>query len=194
MHTKVSLRRRLAAQRRALSAATILQKSAAIVEHVMGLSAFRASQTLMVYLALAQEVQTWRLIETARQQHKRIVVPVVARDTLVAVELPQDEAHLQPGMYGILEPCCKKAIVPPEEIDFVLVPGLAFDRQGGRLGFGRGYYDRFLCQFPATTRYCGLAFSIQIISYVPRRPYDVCMHYVATEEGIICCPVDSAAI
>jgi 5-formyltetrahydrofolate cyclo-ligase len=194
MHTKVSLRRCLAAQRRALSVATILQKSAAITEHVMGLSAFRASQTLMAYLALAQEVQTWRLIETARQQHKRIVVPVVARDTLVAVELPQDEAQLQPGMHGILEPCCKKAIVPPEEIDFVLVPGLAFDRQGGRLGFGRGYYDRFLCQFPVTARYCGLAFSIQIVSYVPRQPYDVCMHYVATEEGIICCPVDSAAI
>jgi 5-formyltetrahydrofolate cyclo-ligase len=194
MHTKVSLRRRLAAQRRALSAATILQKSAAIAEHVVGLSAFRASQTLMVYLALAQEVQTWRLIETARQQHKRIVVPVVARNTLVAVELPQDEAQLQPGMYGILEPCCKKPNVPPEEIDFVLVPGLAFDRQGGRVGFGRGYYDRFLCQFPATARYCGLAFSIQIVSYVPRRPDDVCMHYVATEEGIICCPADSAAI
>jgi 5-formyltetrahydrofolate cyclo-ligase len=194
MHTKVSLRRRLAAQRRALSAVTIRQQSAAIAEHVMDLSAFRASQTLMAYLALAQEVQTWPLIEAARQQHKRIVVPVVARDTLVAVELPQDEAQLQPGRYGILEPCCKQAIVPSEEIDFVLVPGLAFDRQGGRVGFGRGYYDRFLCQLPAPARFCGLAFSIQIVACVPRRPYDICMHYVATEEGIICCPVDSAAI
>jgi 5-formyltetrahydrofolate cyclo-ligase len=194
MHTKVSLRRRLAAQRRALSEATVLQKSRAIVEHVMGLSAFRTSQTIMTYLALPHEVQTWRLIEVARQQRKRIVVPVIEGKTLVAVELPREEAQLQPGTYGILEPCCKKVLGRPEEIDFVLVPGLAFDRQGWRIGFGRGYYDRFLGQLPGIARYCGLAFSIQIVSYVPRMPYDVCMHYVATEEGIIVCPANSAAV
>jgi 5-formyltetrahydrofolate cyclo-ligase len=159
----------------------------------MSLPAFYTSQTLMAYLALAQEVQTWCLIEAARQQHKRIVVPVVEENTIVAVELPIDTAQLQRGAYGILEPRCKQVAICPEEIDFVLVPGLAFDRQGGRVGFGRGYYDRFLCQLPVTARYCGLAFNIQVVSHIPRMPYDICMHYVATEEGIIHCLADSAA-
>jgi 5-formyltetrahydrofolate cyclo-ligase len=193
MDTKACLRRRFAAQRGALSETTILQKSATIAGHVMSLPAFYTSQTLMAYLALAQEVQTRCLIEAARQQHKRIVVPVVARNTLLAVELPMDTAQLQRGAYGIFEPRGAQAVVCPEEIDFVLVPGLAFDRQGGRVGFGRGYYDRFLCQLPVTARYCGLAFTMQVVPHVPRLPYDICMHYVATEEEIIYCLPESAA-
>jgi 5-formyltetrahydrofolate cyclo-ligase len=187
MTTKTCLRRHVVAQRAALTASDVLQKSAAIAEHVMALAPFCASKTLMVYLALAQEVQTWRLIEYARQQRKRVAVPVVQGSTLVAVELPTEAAQLQRGAYGILEPRCPRTIVHPKDIDCVLVPGLAFDRQGGRVGFGRGYYDRFLCQFPVTARYCGLAFRVQIVSHVPRMPYDVCMHYVVTEEGIISC-------
>lgn len=187
MTTKTCLRRRVVSLRAALSASAILQKSAAIAEHVMVLAPFRRSQTCMVYLALAQEVQTWRLIEHARQQRKRVVVPVVRGSTLVAVELPTDEAQLQRRAYGILEPRCTGTVVSPADIDFVLVPGLAFDRQGGRVGFGRGYYDRFLCQLPATTHYCGLAFHLQLVSCVPRMPYDVCMHYVVTEAESIAC-------
>jgi 5-formyltetrahydrofolate cyclo-ligase len=187
MITKTCLRRHVAAQRAALSASAILQKSAAIAEHVMALAPFCNSQTPMVYLALAQEVQTWRLIEYARQQRKRVAVPVVRGGTLVAVELPTEAAQLHRGAYGILEPQCPTTVVHPEDIDCVLVPGLAFDRQGGRVGFGRGYYDRFLGQLPATARYCGLAFRLQIVSHVPQMPYDICMHYVVTEEGIISC-------
>jgi 5-formyltetrahydrofolate cyclo-ligase len=159
----------------------------------MGLEAFRVSQTVMAYLALAQEVQTWRLIERSRQQQKRIVVPVIMGTALVAVELPRDTAQLRRGAYGILEPCCKEASVRPEEIDFVLVPGLGFDRQGGRVGFGKGYYDRFLGQLSVTARYCGLAFSMQMVSHVPCMPYDVRMHYVATEDEIIFCVSEAAA-
>jgi 5-formyltetrahydrofolate cyclo-ligase len=160
----------------------------------MGLAPFRTSQILMVYLPLAQEVQTWRLIKEARRQHKRIVVPVVVENALVAVELPTDETQLQRGAYGILEPCGKRVVVHPVDIDFVVVPGVAFDLRGGRVGFGRGYYDKFLCQVSGTTRYCGLAFSVQVISHVPRMPYDVCMHYVATEEGVLACFSDPSAI
>jgi 5-formyltetrahydrofolate cyclo-ligase len=187
MTTKTYLRQHAISQRATLSASDIQQKSAAVAEHVMALEPFRLSQTLMVYLALAQEVQTWRLIEYARQQRKRVAVPVVRGSALVAVDLPTDAAQLQRGAYGILEPRCPRAVVHPEGIDCVLVPGLAFDRQGGRVGFGRGYYDRFLCQLPATARYCGLAFRLQLVSYVPRMPYDVCMHYVVTEEESISC-------
>lgn len=193
MKTKVCLRRCMIARRAALSVAARRQKSATIARHVTGLAPFRASQTVMVYLALAQEVQTWRLIVEARRQHKRIVVPAVTEDALMAVVLPTDTTQLRRGAYGILEPCANRVVVPPADIDFVVVPGVAFDRQGGRVGFGKGYYDRFLYQVAATARYCGLAFSAQVVSQVPRMPYDVCMHYVATEEGVVACFSDPSA-
>ena len=79
-----------------------------------------------------------------------------------------------------------------EEIQYVAVPGIAFDRCGGRLGFGKGYYDRFLAQLPATTYTCGLAFCIQMVPCVPWLPHDIRMHGVVTEQGLIPCNKDSA--
>jgi 5-formyltetrahydrofolate cyclo-ligase len=190
MKAKVSLRQRLLALRAALTASEIQQKSTAIAARVCAMPAFSASQTIMAYLALPQEVQTVRLIEEARRRDKRVAVPVVQGATLIAVALPPEKSQLQRGPYGILEPCDKTAIVHPDEIDYVFVPGLAFDRRGGRLGFGMGYYDSFLRQLP-TTHYCGLAFSIQIVPCVPRLPHDVCMPCVVTEQEIISCTDNS---
>jgi 5-formyltetrahydrofolate cyclo-ligase len=187
MNTKTALRQRLLVQRATLTALEVYHKSVAITVHVCAMPAFRASQTVMVYMALAQEVQTGHIIEEARRQHKRIAVPVIQGPTLVAVELPPDEAALRRGPYGILEPVCTTAIVRPADIACVLVPGVAFDQRGGRLGFGYGYYDRFLAQLPPTACYCGLAFGIQLLPCVPRRPHDICMHWIVTEQGAIPC-------
>ena len=68
-----------------------------------------------------------------------------------------------------------------------MVPGIAFDRRGRRLGFGKGYYDRFLCRLPATTHVCGLAFSLQIVHHVPDMPHDVRMQSLVTEQGVLIC-------
>jgi 5-formyltetrahydrofolate cyclo-ligase len=141
----------------------------------------------MVYLALPQEVQTADMIAVARSQRKRVVVPVINGVTLLAVELPLAVAQLRRGPFGILEPRSRTAAVRPEKIDFIVVPGLAFDRQGGRLGFGKGYYDRFLSQLPATTSVCGVAFSLQIMPYVPQLSHDFCMPCIVTEQEIIPC-------
>ena len=187
MNVKADLRRRLLAQRAALTALEVYHKSVAITAHVCAMPIFRASHTVMVYMALTQEVQTGLIIEEARRQHKRIAVPMIKGPTLVAVEFPPDGTQLRPGPYGILEPDCTTAMVRPENIPCVLVPGVAFDRRGGRLGFGHGYYDRFLSQFPTPTCYCGLAFDIQILPCVPRWPHDACMHWIVTEQGAMPC-------
>jgi 5-formyltetrahydrofolate cyclo-ligase len=113
-------------------------------------------------------------------------VPAINGVTLLAVELPLDAAQLRRGPFGILEPRSRTA-VRPEEIDFIVVPGLAFDRQGGRLGFGKGYYDRFLSQVPAATSVCGVAFGLQIVPYVPQLSHDFCMSWIVTEQEIISC-------
>ena len=141
----------------------------------------------MVYMSLPQEVQTTRIIAQARLWQQRIAVPVVHGDHLVAVELPDDPAQLRRGRFGILEPSGTQVVIPPEEIGYIMVPGVAFDYRGGRLGFGKGYYDRFLGRLPVTTYRCGLAFGIQMVPYVPQTSHDICMHGIVTEQGFIPC-------
>ena len=187
MLAKAELRRHLLVQRARLTPADIEQKSAVIAAYACALLAFCVRPTVMVYMALPQEVQTTRIIVQARVWQKRIAVPVVQGDSLAAVELPDDPAQLRRGRFGILEPLEAQAVIPPEEIGYVMVPGVAFDYRGGRLGFGKGYYDRFLSRLPATTYRCGLAFGIQVVPCVPQTAHDVCMHGIVTEQGFIPC-------
>jgi len=141
----------------------------------------------MVYLALPQEVQTGDIIAQARQWQKRVVVPVVRGQQLRAVELSDDPTQLRRGPFGILEPCDPECVVDPQDIGCIVVPGVAFDAQGRRLGFGKGYYDRFLGQVPTTTYRCGVAFCIQIVPCVPQTAHDISMHDIITEQGHIPC-------
>jgi 5-formyltetrahydrofolate cyclo-ligase len=192
IHAKARLRECLLSKRRALTEPEIQQKSAVIAAQVCAMATFCASQTVMVYMALAQEVQTALIIEEALRQCKRVAVPVVRGLTLIAVECPREKAQFRCGPYGILEPRRTSSVIRPEEIQYVVVPGLAFDRRGRRLGFGKGYYDRFLRQVSTTAYSCGLAFCMQIVPCVPRMPHDVCMHGVMTEHGLIPCKHNSA--
>jgi 5-formyltetrahydrofolate cyclo-ligase len=187
MLTKAELRRHLLAQRAMLTPADIEQHSTVIAAYVCTLPAFRISQTIMVYMALPQEVQTMPIITQAHQLQKRVAVPVVRGQELIAVALSETSMSLQRGRFGILEPCGAPCVIHPQEIGCIVVPGIAFDTRGGRLGFGKGYYDRFLRQLPATTYRCGLAFSVQVVPCVPQAPHDICMHGIVTEHGCIPC-------
>jgi 5-formyltetrahydrofolate cyclo-ligase len=177
----------LNARRAALPLAERHHYSAVITAYVCDLPIYRASQTVMLYLALAHEVQTTDLIAHARRQHKRVIIPVVTPDGLLTVECPTEASHFRPGPFGILEPRDRSAVVPPGEIDLVLVPGVGFDTQGVRLGYGGGYYDRFLGLLTAHTSFGGLAFHTQIVPSIPRLPHDICMPFVVTERGVLTC-------
>jgi 5-formyltetrahydrofolate cyclo-ligase len=187
MLTKASMRQCLLRRRATLTRTEIQQKSAVIATYVYAMPAFCTSRVVMVYMALPKEVQTTMIIAEARRRQQRIAVPVVRDNNLIAVELPLQATRLQRGAHGIFEPSDITGVVPLASIDCVLTPGVAFDRCGGRLGFGQGYYDRFLCQLPATTYLCGLAFSIQVVPCVPRMLHDICMQMLATEQGLIPC-------
>ena len=187
MLTKAQLREMYLARRAALTVTERRQMSAAIVKHACAMPAFRHGRTVMIYMALPQEVQTAVLLAESRYQGKRVTVPVVKPHGLVAAELPAGRFQFQPGPFGIPEPAVSTAIISPEDINCVMVPGIAFDRRGTRLGFGKGYYDRFLCRLPATTHVCGLAFSLQIVQHVPDLPHDIRMQSLVTEQGILLC-------
>ncbi len=182
---KRRLRRLLKARRSALSEAERHCYSEKITTYVRELPMYRASQTVMLYMALAHEVQTTTLIAHARRHHKRVIVPVVTPNGLLAAMCPTEASHFRSGPFGILEPRDLSAVVPPREIDLVLVPGVGFDTRGVRLGYGGGYYDRFLHLLPAHTHFGGLAFHTQIVPSIPQLPHDICMPFVVTEQGVV---------
>lgn len=147
----------------------------------------RKNGQLMVYLDFGDEVQTEKFLRRYSFSQNGIIIPLCQSGEIVAVKIfSWDE--MEPGIFGILEPKKKvvthpKHIVPLNEIRFVLVPGLAFDRQGNRLGRGKGYYDRFLKKLPQGAVTVGLAFECQIFENVLVDSNDLPVQQVITENG-----------
>ena len=151
------------------------RRSEAIRRKVFRLTAFRRARTVCCYVALPYEVQTWRMIEEMLARGKRVVVPVARPGTkrLQLSEVQDPGAELAPGAHGVLEPAPSTLRpVRARDVDLVLVPGLAFDRRGYRLGHGHGYFDRFLARLPKTTTTVGLAFRFQLLDRLPTAAHD----------------------
>ena len=151
------------------------QRSEAIRRKVCRLAAFRRAKTICCYVALPYEVQTRRLIEEMLTKGKRVVVPVTRPRTkrLDLSEVRHPDTELVRGPLGVWEPArSARRPVPVEALDLVLVPGIAFDRRGRRLGHGHGYFDRFLARLPKTTPTVGLAFRFQILDRLPVAAHD----------------------
>jgi len=159
------------------------RKSNAIRRKVFRLAAFRRATTVCCYVALPYEVQTWRMIEEMLAHGKRVVVPVMQPNTkrLRLTEVRDPATELAPGPFGVWEPRSSvRRSVPAREVDLALVPGIAFDRRGYRLGHGHGYFDRFLARLPRTTRRVGLAFRFQLLDRLPIAAHDHAVHAVLT--------------
>ncbi len=166
----------------------VADKSEAVRKAVVSMGVFKRSAALSCYMALRAEVQTASLIEEALAGGKRVAVPKVSREDgeleLYWIESTVD--GFRPGPYGILEPAAETACkVCVGHIDLFVVPGVAFDPEGWRLGFGKGYYDRLLSRAQPGAQRVGLAFELQIVPHCPRGPHDVPMDYVVTEERTI---------
>jgi 5-formyltetrahydrofolate cyclo-ligase len=159
------------------------RKSEAIRRKVFRLDAFRRAKTVCCYVALPYEVQTWRMIEAMLERGKRVAVPVTHRRTkrLTLSEVRDPARDLAPGAFGVWEPKPgARRPVRVQEVDLMLVPGLAFDRRGHRLGHGHGYFDRFLARVPRTTPTVGLAFRCQLLNRLPATVHDRALQAVLT--------------
>ena len=153
-----------------------------------GLAEYAAAATVMSYVDFQSEVRTGHLLDAARQQQKRIVVPYCVGDGL-ELFLLEDMDELAVGAYGIPEPKIEwrrraDRRVDVAQLDLILVPGVAFDRQGGRVGHGKGYYDKLLGRVGPDTSLLGLAFECQLFPEIPMLPHDVSMDKVITEKAI----------
>jgi 5-formyltetrahydrofolate cyclo-ligase len=188
---KREARSKALAARRALSPTERREKSVAIGRSLLGLAAFRRASRVHLYLSLWDEVQTDEVIRAALASSKEVVVPVVVKhDSNRELRLIRIEEfppkNLEKGPLGISQPGFdSQAEVSPEEIDFWVIPGIAFDPSGRRLGYGLGYYDRILKRTKGLV--AALAFEVQIQERLPEGAEDVRVRTIITEKRVIDC-------
>lgn len=176
--------------RDALSTEEILSKSRSIGERLFALPGFQDTLTVMFYVSHNSEVNTRWMITAALRNGHRIAVPLVQPDKrqLLPVLIHNPARDLSPGFKGILEPELDQSRkLPSSELDLVIVPGLAFDPVGNRLGMGRAYYDAFLKAIRPGALKIGLAFECQIVESIPPAFHDVAMDMIITEKQVIDC-------
>jgi 5-formyltetrahydrofolate cyclo-ligase len=180
---KSRLRNKLRLILKAMRASERRRRSRKILKRLLATSVFKKSKNIMTYISLPEEVQIRELIPRALRLGKNLFVPYIhkRRKQIQIYQLKKGLAELRKGSYGILEPQPSKARRgKASEIDLVLVPGLAFDRRGRRLGRGGGYFDRFLAKMKRAQK-IGLAFREQMIKKVPASPHDIHMNKVITD-------------
>ena len=185
---KRELRRAAAAARDAVRDRA--EAAAAACAHLSALAPYRSAAAVLWYVSMPSELATSPAIEAALTEGKRVAVPWCDGDDLGLWRL-ESLSELEPGTWGIPEPPLSRRREPerrvaPEALEFVVVPGLAFDRRGRRLGHGKGYYDRLLARSAAVR--AGLCYGAQVFPEVPAGPRDAVMDWLVTERGA--CPIE----
>lgn len=184
---KKLIRERMHKQRNSLSFEEVREKSKKIKDTLFSLSYIKESNKIMTYVSFKNEVSTIDIINELLKMGKEIIVPICdTKDyTLIPSRiLSMDE--LSVSYFGIMEP--KEPFirpVDPKDIDVILVPGLAFDRNRNRLGHGKGFYDRFLRGVKDDAIKIALAYDFQILDSIPVEDWDIPMDLIITNKGIV---------
>ena len=180
---KTQLRRQMREMLKSLTEERVRALSDAACSRVMAHPAFFSADTVFLYAAMPNEADPSALASKAASMGKRVAYPYCVNSTQIVAMQPIVPNDLEPGAYGIYAPVPERSIViPPQEIDFVLVSGLAFDTQGGRLGRGAGYYDRFLSRTAAFR--AAFCFELQVLDEVPMDEHDLFMNAVFTDTAL----------
>ncbi|HHX74760.1 MAG TPA: 5-formyltetrahydrofolate cyclo-ligase [Firmicutes bacterium] len=190
MKSKKALRKEVLARRDRLSWEDVRAKSEAIAGRLFALPAYRSAGSIMYFLNFGKEVQTLQFVPRTLAHGKRVIAPktVPATKQLLLSEIRDLKNDLAPGVWGIPEPK-EDALRPvePQAVDFVAVPGVAFDLAGRRLGYGGGYYDRFFPRLRPGVPLVALTFEIQLEEELPEDPWDWYVDIIITEERVIYC-------
>ena len=180
---KDQLKQSILEKRNSLSIDEVLEKSRQIETNLFGLEQYIKSRTVMYFVSFGNEVYTHAMIKKALS-NKTVVVPKVSHYE-IEPSLIIDFENLIPGKFGILEPI-ETMRIAYKNIDLVLVPGIAFDLDGHRIGYGFGYYDKFLKKVPKAVK-IGLAFDFQVVDIIPRETHDVPVDLIVTDERVVEC-------
>ncbi|WP_048600886.1 5-formyltetrahydrofolate cyclo-ligase [Rubeoparvulum massiliense] len=184
MEEKKALRREMKGIRDGLPLTQRAEASKVIVQTFLQLPQFQSAQEIALFIPFGSEVDITEIFAEAWGMGKKVHVPRVEGENIRFYQL-DFWSQCEGGSYGILEPIPER--VKPSEITrlgMVLLPGLAFDQQGGRLGYGKGYYDRFLPQIPPQIPRVAVAFQRQVVVQVPTEPQDCTYDWLITEERV----------
>jgi len=181
---KKALRRDLLARRRAMGQAAWQTASGAAQRRLSDLELFQQAASIALYSPIQQEVDTELLFATARAAGKRVLYPLVCDNGLQFREV-SETGQRTAGAFGILEPCRLGEEYTLETVDLIVVPGVAFDLQGHRIGFGKGYYDRCLSRLQKHGILVGLCHDFQLLEQLPTEGHDIRMEYIVTDKRII---------
>lgn len=184
---KQQLRKVIKEKRKELSGEEIKTKSKRITEKFISLPEFEKSRKVMFYLSFNQEVSTGEMVDRSLQLGKQVLVPKIEEGEL-SVWTISDRAQCHPNRWGIPEPAENigvRLFTDWKGIELIVTPGLAFDFKGNRLGYGRGYYDRFFNRLPKTIFAVGLAFEFQLFDKLPVGRNDFSVDCVITEKRSI---------
>lgn len=184
---RAALRATILTQRDQLPPLQRQEKSRAITTRLLELPAFQDAGLVMAYVGFRSEVETWPLLLACLAMGKQLAVPrtMVATKRLIPCLLADPGQDLAPGYCGIPEPRPTLPEADPGAIDVVIVPGSVFDAAGGRMGYGGGYYDRFLQHDAPQAIRIGLAFDLQLVEHAPLEPHDQRMHCLITESSTL---------
>jgi 5-formyltetrahydrofolate cyclo-ligase len=187
---KHATRQQLLLSRKQLDEACCIDMSLRIQQRLLDFESFSCAETLALYSPVNNEVRTDRLLTVALSQGRQVCFPRVDGGTLQFVVV-ESSGDLLPGAFGVAEPTGEK-ILPAEKIDLIVVPGVAFDRSGFRLGYGKGFYDRELSRMTESTVSVGLCYDFQLCDALPIEDHDQRLDFVVTETQLIPCRKDVA--
>lgn len=176
---KRSIREQLLSERKRIAPEVCRELSQGIQSRLVATKQFEHARSIALYSPILNEVETSEVAVVALRQGKRLLYPKVAGTYMDFVSV-DDLAELRPGCFGVLEPE-GGAVVPLLDIDLLVVPGVAFDLAGHRLGYGKGYYDRILDDGPDLLETIGLAYDFQVVACLPVEGHDRPLAQLITE-------------
>ena len=188
---KQTLRKRIVAQREQLPAAVRAAHSAAITERLLQLPEYRQADAVLGYMNFGAEFASELWVQQVLAEGKKLALPRVNRHTnqMDLYWVDDLENRLAAGLWGIREPIVErcKRLNTLNEVEFALLPGVAFTRDGARLGYGGGFYDKLLARMTNQPVLVAVAFALQIVEQIPQEATDVKVEWIITEQETIDC-------
>ncbi len=181
---KAQIRDEILRKRNSLSEEERLNKSKKIKDNLLSLDEYKKAKNVMFFVSFGSEVHTHEMIKEALK-NKTVIVPKVINNQIEPSLIIDFDSLIPSGKFGILEPI-EAMPIAYKNIDLILVAGIAFDKEGYRLGYGLGYYDKFLAKLPKALK-IGLCFDFQVVEKLPREAHDVPVDMVVTDKEVIRC-------
>lgn len=182
MLTKSDLRSHIRQKRKVLDEDHLKERSVRITDNLFSIKEIIDKNSFMIYSDFDNEVMTCYISQRLSDMSKAVFMPVVKGEDIHIYPLTDD---MKVNQFGIKEPECTGICAKPSDIDVYIIPGICFDKKGGRIGFGRGYYDRLLADARRDAVKVAIAFEFQLVDDAFSEDHDIMMDYIITENKII---------